>query len=128
MKSPNTPEQFIEARLARLEKSAQRWRLLACSLLILGIAGVSMGQIVLGGGTGGMHAPLVTTDKLVANKSVVLNDGNGNTRLVLSTGDDSAKIEMKNKDDKTLLVISSDDKAATILIQSPEGKKLWSAP
>ncbi|HVT79384.1 MAG TPA: hypothetical protein VHM90_01900 [Phycisphaerae bacterium] len=118
----------LQARVARLEKSAARWRMAAVSLLLLGAGAVSMGQITLGGGTGGMRAPLITADEYVVNKSITVNDSNGKPRLVLSTENDIPTIRFKDKDNKPLLIISTDPKTQSIVIQDADGKKLAGLP
>ena len=119
----------LESRLLRLEQSVRRWKIAAGSLLLLVIAGISMGQIIMGGGTGGMQAPLITVDRVIANKSITLNDAAGKPRLLFSNDPAVPAIQIKDKDDHTLLAITSDAKGATaILIQDADGKKLFSAP
>jgi hypothetical protein len=118
----------LEERLARLEKSNHRYRLATASLLLALIASVSLGQITLGGGTGGMKAPFVTADHVLVAHSLTLNDANGKARLVLSTDADTPLLEVKDPNNNTLLAINATDKAANLLIQDPAGKKLFSAP
>ena len=122
-----TLEQF-EARLQALESSARRWKIAALSLAVLAVASISVGQITLGGGTGGLKAPKVTCDDVVANKSLMLNDSNGKTRLLLAADNDEPFIELKDADGHTLLSLNVTKDAAQILIQDSKGKKLFSAP
>ena len=103
-----------------------RWAL-AGRLLAL-IASLSLGQITLGGGTGGMKAPFITADHFLAANSFTLNDAKGNARLVLSTDPDVPILQVKDPNDHTLLAINATDKAATFVIQDGAGKKLFSAP
>jgi hypothetical protein len=123
---------FLESRIARLEKSARRWRLAACSLGLAAVAALAMGQgiVITGGGAGGggMNAPNVTTDNLTVNKSFTLNDSNGNARIVFSSAKNEPSITLKDKDDHTLLSIAVEKDAANILIQDAKGKKLFAAP
>jgi hypothetical protein len=118
----------LEARLARLEKSNHRYRLATASLLLCLIASLSLGQITLGGGTGGMKAPFITADHFLAANSFTLNDKDGKARLVLSTDPETPILQIKDPADHTLLSITATDKAASLLIQDPAGKKLFSAP
>jgi hypothetical protein len=119
----------LEARIARLEKSALRWKLATFSLLLLAVAAVSLGQhITIGGGTGGMQAPVITADKLIANQSITLNDSTGTPRLVLSAAKDAPSLALKDADDHTLMLLALDKDAANILIQDAKGKKLFAAP
>jgi hypothetical protein len=118
----------LHDRVTRLEQSARRWRLAAGSLLLVIAGGVLMGQVTLGGGTGGMRAPLITGDRLVANQSLTVNDADGKPRLVLSGDASVPVIQVKDKDDHTLLAISSDAKGTSIVITDAAGKKIFSAP
>lgn len=118
----------IESRLARLEKSNHRYRLATSGLLLALIASLSLGQITLGGGTGGMKAPFITADHFLAANSFTLNDKEGKARLILSTDADTPILQVKDPDDHTLLSITATDKAANLLIQDAAGKKLFSAP
>jgi len=118
----------LESRIARLETSARRWKLATFSLLLLGIASLSVGGIVIGSNTGGMQAPMVTADKLVANKSITLNDADGNPRIILSNEKNAPALAIKDKDDHTLFAITVEKDAAYIEIKNAAGKKLFSAP
>jgi hypothetical protein len=119
----------IEARLARLEKSSRRWKLATLSLLLLAIAAASFGGVILGGDTGGMSAPKVTADNLIANRSISLNDSNGKPRIVLTVdAADNPGIVLKDKDDHVLMKIATEKDEARILIQDAKGKKLFAAP
>jgi hypothetical protein len=118
----------LEERIARLEKAHRRYRMATAGLLLALIASVSMGQITLGGGTGGMKAPFITADHFLAANSFTLNDAKGNARLVLSTDPDVPILQVKDTSDHTLLAINATDKAATFVIQDAAGKKLFSAP
>ena len=121
----------LQARVARLEKSASRWRLATVSLMLLGFAAITIGQVrITGGGPGGggMTVNQVIADKCTVNKSLILNDSNGKERLVLSTENDIPAIRFKDKDDKTLIAISTDPKTQSIVIQDADGKKLFGVP
>jgi hypothetical protein len=120
--------QTVEERLARLEKSHRRYRTATAGLLLALIASLSMGQITLGGGTGGMKAPFITADHFLAANSFTLNDAKGNARLVLSTDADTPILQVKDPENHTLLAINATDKAANLVIQDAAGKKLFSAP
>ena len=105
------------------------WISAALSLVILGTASLSLGQrITIGGNTGGMQAPLVTADRLVANKSIVLNDADGKPRLVFSNDKDDPAIAVKDADDHNLFAVSLDKDGANLQIKDAKGKKLFSAP
>src|SRR4051794_1027360 len=107
----------LEARVGRLEKSARRWRVAAMSLIVGGIGAMSMGQITLGGGSGGIQAPLITADNYVVNKALTFNDSNGKGRVVISVENDKPVIEMKDGEEHTLVSITGTEKGGSFLIQ-----------
>jgi hypothetical protein len=143
----------MEIRIARLEKSARRWKLAAIVSATLLTTGVLMAQIRIGGGAGGgINAPALTCDK-VTTKNLLLNDANGAERgsLTVDTNDNAilslkdskgvATVEVRTDADglaavriltakgKTLAILSSDAKEQpAFLLKDAEGKKLFSAP
>lgn len=142
----------ISERLTRLETSARRWRLATVCLAAIAGAGVLMGQIRIGGGAGGITAPLITVDKVVcktlsvvnaennerANLSVdtdeninfVLKDKEGQKILSLqATADHGGTIRITTAKNKPLATLATDAKdRPTFTLTDAEGKKLFSAP
>jgi hypothetical protein len=143
----------LEVRMARLEKSARRWKVATLGVVVIAGAGVMMGQIRIGGGAGGgISAPAITADK-VTIKKLIITDADGNERgsmgidainnaelalkdksgidilTLRADPDGGATMKVSTTKGKMLLTIGADGKdQPSVVMQDAEGKKVWGAP
>jgi len=128
--------QDVEARIARLERTARRWRIAAVGLMAVMGTGLLMGQIRMTGEgintnklTAGTVAATGVTADVVTAKKIVITDADGNERVSAGTENTGSPfVEMKDKGGKTLLAIGTDGKNGTLVIMDAQGKKLFAAP